>query len=129
MKVLFDDSNFRKLIIDLNQEQLYEYGIDSNGNSLGEYTPYTKQLKQEKGQRIDHITLKDTGDFYNSFQLIFNNSDGSIQIIADGQKEDTNLFREFGIDILGLTEENMDVVVSTANRILQRYIKSYLIAA
>ena len=50
----------------------------------------------------------------------------SFRIIADGQKEDTNLFKEYGIDILGLTQDSMSVVVTAAVPIIQKYIKANL---
>lgn len=125
MKHLFQQTSFRKLIIDLNtEEQLYSQGVDSKGVQLGEYSIYTKGLKQNKGQRTDHITLKDTGEFYKSFSIRLEGS--SFRIIADGQKEDTNLFKEYGIDILGLTQDSMSVVVTAAVPIIQKYIKANL---
>lgn len=125
MKHLFSQTSFRKLIIDLNtQEQLFEQGIDSKGRSLGEYSTYTRGLKQNKGQRVDHITLKDTGEFYRSFSLKLEGA--SFRIVADAQKEDTNLFKEYGIDILGLTEDSMSVVTTAAIPIIQKYIKDNL---
>ena len=124
MKHLFNQAEFRKLIIDLNQEQLYEYGIDSKGRSLGDYSAYTKSLKIPKGQRIDHITLKDAGDFYRSFSVKLEGS--RFVIVADGQKEDTNLFKEYGIDILGLTEDSFDVLRTTAIPIINKYLKERL---
>lgn len=125
MKHLFQQPSFRKLIIDLNtEEQLYSQGVDSKGVQLGEYSTYTRGLKQNKGQRFDHITLKDTGEFYKSFSIKLEGS--SFRIVADGQKEDTNLFKEYGIDILGLTEDSMSVVVTAAVPIIQKYIKANL---
>jgi hypothetical protein len=103
-------------IIELNTEgeptsQLYELGIDSLGKSLGDsspfggYSPYTKQIKASKGQRIDHITLKDTGEFYKSFKVTPNKK--GFRITANPIKEDSNLFQDFGVDIVGLTKENV----------------------
>jgi len=95
-------------IIELNTEdQLYEEGIRSDGSEIGEYTPYTKQLKStgSGNSRIDHITLKDTGAFYKSFKIKPNKK--GFKIIANPNKDDTNLFDEFGVDIVGLTKENV----------------------
>lgn len=126
MLFLFQNGDFRKLIIDLNTiDQLYNQGVDSRGRSLGDYTAYTKSLKQAKGQRTDHITLKDTGEFYNSFRIILNGN--ALQIIADPIKEDTNLFQEFGIDIVGLTEDSMSVVTTKALQLIKPYIKQQLL--
>lgn len=122
---LFQNQEFRKLIIDLNtEEQLHEKGVDSKGIQLGEYTTYTKSLKQAKGQFTGHITLKDTGEFYKSFRLVMDGS--AIKIIANPIKEDTNLFKEYGIDIVGLTEDSMSVVITKALQLVKPYIKKQL---
>lgn len=126
MLFLFQNAEFRKLVIDLNTiDQLYNEGIDSRGVSLGDYTAYTKSLKQQKGERYDHITLKDTGEFYNSFRIIFTGD--ALQIIANPIKDDTNLFKEFGIDIVGLTEDSMAVVTTKALQLIKPYIKQQLL--
>lgn len=132
MLFLFQNAEFRKLVIDLNtKSQLYTDGIDSNGIKLSEYTRnngysnYTKAIKEEKGQPTDRITLNDTGKFYKSFRIVF--FDNSLQIVANPIKDDTNLFNEWGIDIVGLTEENMNIVISYAKIILLPYIKQQLL--
>lgn len=107
---ILKDAEFQRFIIDLNTEgQLFEKGIDSLGASLGEYTDFTKAVKNIKGQRTDHITLLDTETFYKSFAVKVQN--GGFLIIADGQKEDTNLLEEYGKEILGLTDENLQIVI------------------
>lgn len=126
MLFLFQNAEFRKLIIDLNTiDQLYNQGVDSRGVSLGDYTAYTKSLKQQKGERYDHITLKDTGEFYKSFRIIFTGD--ALQIVANPIKDDTNLFKEFGIDIVGLTEDSMAVVTTKALQLIKPYIKQQLL--
>jgi len=126
MLFLFQNAEFRKLIIDLNTiDQLYNQGVDSRGVSLGDYTAYTKSLKQQKGERYDHITLKDTGEFYKSFRIIFTGD--ALQIVANPIKDDTNLFKEFGIDIVGLTEDSMSVVITKALQLIKPYIKKQLL--
>jgi len=125
MKYLFQNAELRKLIIDLNTiEQLYNEGIDSKGVRLGDYTTYTKSIKQSKGQRIDHITLSDTGDFYETFKVILDGN--AIRITANPFKEDTNLFKEFGFDILGLTEDSMSVVATQALRLIKIKLRDVL---
>ena len=101
-------------IIELNTEgektsQLFELGVDSQGNRLGDYSGFTKNIKASKGQRIDHITLKDTGEFYKSFKVTPNKK--GFRISANPNKEDNNLFDDFGIDIVGLTKENVKLLL------------------
>lgn len=114
------DSNIRELIISLNQEQLYNLGEDSEGKSLGTYAPSTVMIKQAQGVPTDRITLKDTGDFYSSFKVFYSN--GEIFIDADGQKDDTNLFTEYGEDILGLNDANMSIFVDEVRKNIVFYL-------
>jgi len=95
-------------IVELNtEEQLYDEGIRSDRSQIGEYTAYTKQLKSSGtgDKKIDHITLKDTGEFYKSFRV--KPSKKGFKITANPNKDDTNLFTEFGVDIVGLTKESV----------------------
>ena len=103
---VLNKSNVKRFIIDLNHGQL-QSGIDSQGESLGEYAPSTIEYKKRKGQIHTHITLKDSGDFYDSFQVVVTSTD--IIIITKPVKSDgTNLIEEYGEDIVGLTPENLE---------------------
>jgi hypothetical protein len=114
-------------IIRLNQEQLYEEGIDSEGFELdntdnfytlpGVYSQFTVQLKKEKGQRYDHITLQDTGAFYASFHVIVDRD--AFTLDANDLKDGTHLFHVYGEDVMGLTEFNKERV---KNVILDLYL-------
>lgn len=54
---------------DMNAEQMFK-GIRSDGNPiLPEYSPLTVQLKKEKGQPTDRVTLHDTGSFYQGIRV------------------------------------------------------------
>ena len=114
------DSDIKELIIELNQEQLYNLGEDSEGKSLGTYAPTTVMIKQAQGVPTDRITLKDTGDFYSSFKVFYSN--GEIFIDADGQKDDTNLFDEYGEDILGLNDANMSIFIDEVKKNIVFYL-------
>ena len=109
LKKIYDLSEFEALVIELNTDvQLFEQGIDANEQSLGEYTAFTKELKKQKGQPTDRITLKDTGDFYKSFRVRSTNN--GFVIMANAIKEDTDLTQEFGEDIIGLTDLSISQV-------------------
>jgi len=119
-KTIFSSAKVQQKIIQLNTEdQLFFKGIDSKGASLGEYTPFTVEIKQDKGQRFENVTLRDTGDFYASFRIRATKK--YYEINANAQKEDTNLFEQYGIDILGLTDENAaklkEIILPEFNRI------------
>lgn len=96
----------------ITEDQLFEKGEDGQGNPLGEYADSTKFFKETiagqlgRSTRSDHITLKDTGEFYKSIEVKLTSK--GMEIIADAQKEDTNLLDEFGKAILFVNEENLE---------------------
>lgn len=54
----------KETIADLNVEQMNK-GLRSDGSEiLPSYTALTIEIKKEKGQPTDRVTLQDTGDFY-----------------------------------------------------------------
>ena len=134
INTLIKKPEFTKLIIELNTiEQLYEEGVDSLGVSLGQYSAATIEGtssfagRAERGLRFDHITLFDTGDFYKSWKVDVRSDDDSFFIIdANPIKEDTNLFVEWGVDVLGLTEESMTILNNKLRVELTKEIKKLL---
>jgi len=114
------DREVKDMIIQLNTEdQLEEHGIDSLGRLLGDYSPVTVAIKKMKGQRVDHITLKDTGKFYDSWVVTVTRN----EIIFDADDTtyyDQPLFNVWGEDVLGLTDENMEFVKQL---IYEKYIE------
>jgi hypothetical protein len=134
---LSESPEFTDLIIKLNTvNQLYDKGIDSRGRSLGDYAANTIEGtklykgKKEKGQRFDHITLNDTGDFYESFKInLDSNSDFSIEAdtIKDSIEGTIDLLDAYGEDILGLTDESLKTLREKALEILIPYIKNVLL--
>lgn len=97
-------------IVEANAEQLYEYGINSLGiriDTYQPYTPYTVRIKQEKGQPYDRVTLRDTGDFQKSFEVVFEPV-GFYITATDYKTQD--LIDKYGAKIFGLTKENMQEI-------------------
>lgn len=108
---VFNVRSLQHDIIELNtEEQLYERGVDSEGRSLGAYSFVTKYhykpiaAKEGRDGRTDHVTLKDTGDFYRSFR--FKNEKDGFYFEANTIKEDTDLAEVFGKEIIGLTNQS-----------------------
>jgi len=116
-----NSTEHKKFVIRLNTEgeptsQLFNLGEDSLGVRLhgetsligGEYSPSTLKDKRGKGQQLTPPTLKDTGAFYDSFKVVA--FKGGFRIEANPIKDDTNLFDEFGEEIVGLNKENLDLL-------------------
>ncbi len=102
------DSEVQQEILDLNtQAQLFDLGQDSEGVKLssigGDYSPVTLRLHPEK--KKDVVTLKDTGDYYDTFKLTPESS-GDFKISSNPMKDGTNLFDRWGDKIEGLNNEN-----------------------
>jgi hypothetical protein len=109
----FSDPDFKNYILDLiRNDQLFEKGIDSDGDIIGYYSEWTEMMNPEKVAGTPY-TLRDTGEFYKSMIIyIYKNY---IEIDADPiktnqQGEQDNLFYKYGENIIGLTEENLEKV-------------------
>lgn len=121
------DQEVKDMIIQMNTEdQLEGRGVDSIGRPLGDYAPYTIIEKKLKGQRYDHVTLKDTGAFYDSWVVTVNRN--YIEIDADDKSHyDVPLFQVWGEDVLGLTPENMDILRGVIAEKYAEYIYNELL--
>ena len=76
------------------RERLFKDGTYADGrkirtvNATGAepYSPFTVELKREKGQPVDRVTLEDTGELYESFNTIA--EPNSFVIEFEDEKED-----------------------------------------
>jgi hypothetical protein len=92
-------------ILDLiRQEQLFEEGIDEEGQIIGYYSRLTEELSGGSKKAGDPYTLKDTGQFYRSMVVKVLND--SIVIDANYTKMEDQKWWKIGI--LGLTEDNLE---------------------
>lgn len=107
--IIYENEAF---IIDMNaEEQLFEQGINRLGISISDYapySPYTIQIKEQKGQPTNRVTLRDEGDFESSFFLQV--SDKQFEIKA-GDFKTEELIKKYGRQILGLTYENISQLI------------------
>lgn len=113
-------------IIRLNQENQLAKGLYSDGTNTPEYSASYRQLKasivSNVGQRMD---FRLSGDFYKTFDIEVL-SNGDINITADGDKDDKNLFDFYGIEIIGLTEESKNKLIPLFQEFLLEYVHSKL---
>lgn len=136
MQLMVADPFFIPLVIDLNtKKQLYEQGVDADGNRLRSaitgadgYAAFTIRMKEADGLPTDHFTLYQEGDFYASFRarLVAGND---LEITADTQKPDGDLADIFGPKIIGLTEESLTEVIEFAKETVIPIILKLLLAA
>ena len=106
VKKALSNKDLQQLMIYRNTNyQLFEEGIDADGKSLGVYSKRTIEIKKEKGQPYNRVTLKDTGQFYASFE--FENEDDQFAFSAQTEKDDKDLAEVYGEKIIGLTDESL----------------------
>jgi hypothetical protein len=111
------DKQVQDVLITLNtQDQMFTRGIDSNEDSLGQYSEVSVSVY---GKPRGHIRLYDTGNFYESFRIEVDDTGLTIKV------DDTSIYDEpltevYGIDILGLTESNLEILIQW---ILPNYLK------
>lgn len=101
------------------RDQLYDQGIEGRGISIMSYQPYTArtmQIKQRKGQPYDRVTLRDTGEFYSSLHVEFDDDGFYVTSTDDKAKY---LLARYGKTIFRLTNQNF-------TELLRNYIKPEL---
>lgn len=99
----------RPLLEDMNALQLKE-GLRSDGSDITPfYTPFTIQLKQEKGQPTDRVTLYDTGAFWEGIHAQVS---GNILEFIGTDSKTAELEEKYGEKILGLSEDNKSEFVN-----------------
>ena len=123
---ILNRKSIQKFITDLNTKvQLFDMGEDGEGRELatvspiGGYAPTTIRIKARKGQPSNRVTLKDTGAFHKTFEVLVK-PNASFSIDADTIKDGTDLQDRWGSEIVGLQDEN---VVLVMNRLRDEYYK------
>lgn len=107
--IIFENEAY---IIDMNAtEQLFEQGVNNLGVSIDDYapySPYTIEIKKQKGQPTNRVTLHDEGDFAASIYLEVGDDQFLVKA-ADFKTEE--LIKKYGRQILGLTDESLATVI------------------
>lgn len=116
-----------KLICDMNAiSQLYDKGENANGVDIWSYMPYrpfTIEIKNQKGQPANRVTLRDTGVFQQSFYLETTRT--KFAITSDDDKTD-ELVDKYGADIFGLNKENKARLQRICKNEILKTFKEYL---
>ena len=118
INTILNRKEFKDFIIELNtKNQLFDLNIDSKGVSLstigGIYSPFTIQESKKPGKTAKKspsaINLFDTGKYYESHKVTITSLRASFFIMdSDPQKDDSNLFDDWGKEILGLSEDSLE---------------------
>lgn len=111
----------------ITQNQLYELGIEGRGTEIMSYMPYrprTAKKKIKKGQPTNRVTLKDTGSFYASLHVEFDNEGFYVTSTQDKAKF---LLKKYGKTIFRLTDNNLKILLDEYIRpSLREKMKEYI---
>ena len=133
LRKIFNDPNIKEFVIERNQEQLWDRGIDAKGqviktyNALGGnvYSNFTMIEKAKKGWRTDVVTLKDTGKFYKTFKV--GTQPEYAEINANFEVHGESIAQNVDVtNILGLTQENMPLLIQYIKPLFIKEFKATL---
>lgn len=100
------ESLFDAIVEMVMVDQLYTNGINGDGVKLADYEPYSRftiEIKQERGQPTDRVTLKDSGAFHHYGWVIYEDTGFRVTSIDDKTRK---LVTRYGEAIFKLTTEN-----------------------
>lgn len=119
------DAQLRVDILDyIRQDQLRDKGVNEDDVVIGEYSYATQAITKGRKKAGDHYTLEDTGAFFRSMTIRVTKD--YIEINADGQKDEDNLFEKYGEGIIGLNEESLTKVINQVKDRIQQYFYKVL---
>ena len=90
-------------MLTLNQGQMF-IGVRADGTEITPtYSDLTIELKEQKGQPSDRVTLRDTGDFWDDMFVQINATDYEM---SSANEKTAKLEKKYGKKIFGLTKES-----------------------
>lgn len=109
-RVIAEARAFEAEILDYNtEEQLFRAGQGSTGQAIRPpYTAFTTQIKQAKGQPTNRVTLRDSGDFHESFRVDWQAT--QFGITATDPKTPA-LVAKYGREVFGLNDKGIQELI------------------
>lgn len=98
-------------ILSIIKLRLYQKGIDGDGEPiLPDYSIGTTKDKKGKGQITSHVTLRDTGEWYGSFYVVYENRE--IKVKSDSYKT-AELIDYYNDSILDFTNTELEFIIQS----------------
>lgn len=133
-------------LIAIIQKRLFDKGTTAEGDKLrtdfakssnkrlkgtkGFYSKNTETIKKSKGQKIDNVTLYDTGDFYNSFKTTFEKDtlflNADFRDIYSNFKDSFSSENEFQQAILDISDEEKEQLFTLMLPHIEQMIMKWL---
>lgn len=124
-KTMSTNPFLKDLVVNLNTDKQLEFGELSDGTILRNYSE-TSQMIFGKPDRP--IMLKDTGQFWRSFEVILDEHGFEIDgdSIKFGDMGTVDLEDEYGENIYGLTDKNMNYFINALIPHIQKTIQKQI---
>lgn len=109
-------------LISLNQKQLFNQGVNADGEVIGTYSFLTEVISKGRKKQGTHYTLYDKGGFFKGFKITVDTS----KITFDSTDYKTQLLEDrLGNTIFGLTKESKFTYVrGVFSSGIKRYIEN-----
>lgn len=112
------DENIQKDMIEYNQKEQLQEGIDAQGkvietiaskeqNSGYPYSRFTVVKRSQKGLQVSKVDLKDTGAFYDTFEVDIRTNESEIKANFNIHQDDIRDNFDSSFDFLGLTKNSL----------------------
>lgn len=113
-------------ILDLNKDQMLIAGVDSEGINLGDYSPFTAEIRANEGLQTEHIDLRFTGDFQDGMELIPTGLAEVEMTSSDSKWRDGEDLRERFPDAIGLTPISQDILTQELIKTIEFNVDNFL---
>lgn len=121
---VFDSQTSKQILDWVRENQLFNQGIDSDGEVIGYYSKFSEMINPQK-QEGTHFTLKDTGDLFRSLYIVALRD--AFVIEGDVSKiQDQDWFSD---KILSLTEESKEKLKPIIIEKYRKHIREVLFRA
>lgn len=141
-------SEIQSELVKIIQVRLYDKGTTAEGEklrtdfaksnnkklkgNLGFYSKNTESIKKGKDQPIDKVTLKDTGEFYESFKTTFKTDldvSADFRDIYDNFQDSFNSEKNFEEAILDISDEEKEILFDKMWPYIEQKTKQWLAIA
>ena len=132
---IYGDKDIQAFILSKNRIDQLTKGLNANNEIIGTYSPATDIMSEGgtfvwEGVRYEKIAgepynFVDTGDFFGSFKVLV--YDDGFAIFADDNKDGEKLTQKFGKNILGLTDDNINDLVTEMLPIFREVVRKEML--
>lgn len=121
---VFDRATSKQILDWVRQDQLFDKGVDSDGDVIGYYSKFTEMINPEKEEGTPY-TLKDTGNLYRSLYIVALRD----SFIIEGDVSEIQNQDWYSEKILSLTEQSKEKLRPIILQKYQEYVRKILHAA